>query len=54
MNFGLFDQGEVYSAPGLNAANGSHLSQKRKWILAQELVELIERALHYEEDLGGK
>ena len=26
--------------------NGSHLSQRGKWILAQELTELIERALN--------
>ena len=45
-NLGFFDHGEAYSAPGLMAADGSHLSQRGKQILAQELAGLIERALN--------
>jgi len=44
-NFFL-DHGEVYLAPGLMVQNGSHLSQRVKWILAQELAGLIGRALN--------
>lgn len=39
--------GRFNSAPGLMAANASHLSQRGKWILAQELAGLVERALNY-------
>jgi len=42
-NFGFFDHGEVYKAPGLLATDGVHLSQRGKRILAQELAGLIER-----------
>jgi len=45
-NFGYFNHGMVYSAPGLMAVDGSHLSQRGKWILAQELAGLVERALN--------
>jgi len=45
-NFGFFDHGEVYTAPGLLAAGGSQLSQRGKRILGHELVGLIERALN--------
>lgn len=43
----FFDCGKVYLAPGLMVADGSHLSQRGKWILAQELPRLIERPLNY-------
>ena len=43
-NFAFFDHGALYSAPGLITADGSHLSLRGKWILAQELAGLIERA----------
>lgn len=36
----------VYSVPGLMAADVSHLSQRGKQTLAQELSGLIERALN--------
>jgi len=36
----------VYSVPGLMAADVSHLSQREKQTLAQELSGLIERALN--------
>ena len=39
-NFGFFDHGAVYSAPGLRSADGYHLSQRGKRILAQELADL--------------
>jgi len=42
--FWFFDRGVVYSAAGLRSADGSHLSQRGKWILAQELAGLVERA----------
>ena len=45
-NFGFFDHGVVYSAPGLLSLCGTHLSQREQRILAQELVGLIERALN--------
>jgi len=45
-NFGFFDHGEVYMAPGLLATDGVQLSQKGKRILAHELVGLIERTLN--------
>jgi len=45
-NFGFFDQGEVYTAPGLLATGGSQLSQRGKRILGHELAGLIERALN--------
>jgi len=45
-NFGVFDHGEVYKAPGLLATGASQLSQRGKRILGHELVGLIERALN--------
>ena len=45
-NFGFFDHGAVYSVPGLMAVDGSRLSLREKQILAQELAELVERALN--------
>jgi len=42
---GFFDHGTVYSAPGLMAADGAHLPQRGKGILAQELAGLVEGAL---------
>ena len=42
----FFDCGKVYLTPGLMAADGSHLSQRGKWTLAQELAGLIERTLN--------
>jgi len=42
-NFGFFDHGEVYTALGLLATDGVHLSQRGKQILAQDLAGLIER-----------
>ena len=41
-----FDHGAVYSAPGLMAVDGFHLSERGKWILSQELAGLVERALN--------
>jgi len=46
-NFGLFDQGAIYWAPGLMAAGWCHLSLRGKRILAQELAGLIETALNW-------
>jgi len=45
-NFGFFDHGEVYTAPGLLATSGAQLSQRGKRILGHELAGLIERALN--------
>ncbi|KFQ60646.1 hypothetical protein N334_01172, partial [Pelecanus crispus] len=45
-NFGFLDHGEVYTAPGLLAADGDQLSPKGKRILTHELAGLIERALN--------
>jgi len=45
-NFGFFDHGEVYMAPGLLATDRVQLSQRRKRILTHELAGLIERALN--------
>lgn len=45
-NFVFYDHRVVYSAPGLMAADGSHLSQMGKWILGQVLAGLFERALN--------
>ena len=45
-NFGFFDHGEVYTAPGLLATDGWQLSQREKRILSHELAGLIERALN--------
>ena len=42
---GFFDHGAFYSAPGLRSANGYHLSQRGKWILAQELARLVKRII---------
>lgn len=41
-NFGGFDQGMVYSAPGIMTVDGAHLSPRGKLILAQETAGLIE------------
>jgi len=46
-NFGFFDHGEVYTAPGVLATDGVQLSQRDQRILAHELAGLIERALNY-------
>jgi len=46
-NFGFFDRGEVYTAPGLLATGGLQLSQRGKRILGHELAGLLERALNY-------
>ena len=45
-NLRFFDHEAVYSAPGLRSADGYHLSQRGKWILAQELAGLVERSLN--------
>jgi len=45
-NFGFFDHGEVYTAPGLLETAGLRLSPRGKRILGHELVGLIERALN--------
>ena len=45
-NFGFFDHGAVYLAPGLMAVDGSCLSLRGKQILAQDLAELVEKALN--------
>jgi len=45
-NFGFFDHGKVYTAPGLLATGGTQLSQRGKSILGHELAGLIERALN--------
>lgn len=42
----FFDHGIIYSAPGMTAADRSHLSARGKKILAQELGVLIERYLN--------
>jgi len=46
LNFGFFDHGEAYTAPGLLVTGRSQLSQRRKRILGHELAGLIERALN--------
>ncbi|GAB0208393.1 hypothetical protein GRJ2_003305000 [Grus japonensis] len=45
-NFGFFDNGVAYMAPGLMNPDGIHLSQRGKRIFAQELAGLIDRALN--------
>jgi len=45
-NYGFFDHGEVYMAPGPLATDGGQLSQSGKRILAHELAGLIEKALN--------
>jgi len=45
-NFGFFDHGEVYTAPGLLAPDGVQLSGRGKRILGHKLAGLIERALN--------
>ncbi|GAB0205185.1 hypothetical protein GRJ2_002984100 [Grus japonensis] len=45
-NFGFFDNGAAYTAPGLMNPDGIHLSQRGKRIFAQELAGFIERALN--------
>ena len=45
-NFGFFDHGAVYLAPGLMAADGVHPGERWKRIPAQELLGLIDRALN--------
>lgn len=46
-NFGFFDHGAIFTAPGLLEPDRLHLSVKGKRILAHELAELIERALNW-------
>ena len=41
-NFGVFDHGLIYTAPGLLVTDRVHLSQRGKRILAQELAGLID------------
>lgn len=45
-NFGGFDGGSVYMTESPLATNRAHLSQRGKRILARDLVELFEGALH--------
>ena len=45
-NLRFFDHGVVYLASGLKSADGYHLSQRGKRILAQELAGLVERSLN--------
>jgi len=45
-NFGFFDNGMAYMAPGLLASARIHLSQREKRVFAQELAGLIDRALN--------
>ena len=45
-DFGFFDHGETYSAPGMMAANESSLSLRGRRILAEELAGLIDRSLN--------
>lgn len=45
-NFVFFDHGVIYLAADLMAAVGFHLFQRGKWILAQKLGDLVERALN--------
>jgi len=45
-NFGFFDHGEAYTAPGLLATGRVQLSKRGKRILGHELARLIERALN--------
>ena len=42
----LFVREAVYLAPGLMAVDGSCLSLRGKQILAQDLAELVEKALN--------
>ncbi|XP_054044411.1 uncharacterized protein LOC128904316 isoform X1 [Rissa tridactyla] len=44
--FGFFDHRLLYESPDLLVAGGTHLSQKGKRILGQELARLIDRALN--------
>jgi len=46
LNFGFFDHGEVYTAPGLLATDRVQPSQRGKRILGLELAGLTERALN--------
>lgn len=45
-NFGSFDNGMGYTAPGLLPSGKIHLSQKEKRLFAQEHGEVIDRALN--------
>ena len=45
-DFGFFDHGELYTAPGLLVTDGVQLSQRGKMFLAHELEGLIKRALN--------
>ncbi|TRZ16813.1 hypothetical protein HGM15179_010322 [Zosterops borbonicus] len=45
-NFGFFDHGATFTAPALLEPDGIHLSVKGKRFLAQELADLVERALN--------
>ena len=46
ISFSFFDNGMVYTAPGLLASDGNHLSQREKRVFAHKLVGLIDRALN--------
>lgn len=45
-NFGYFDHGAIYTAPGMMAADASSLSLRGKRVLAEELAGLIDRSLN--------
>ena len=45
-NFGFFDNGMVYTAPGLLASDGIHLSPRGKRVFAHDLAGLIDGALN--------
>lgn len=45
-NSGFFNNRAIYSAPGLMAADESHLSLIGNQILAQEVTKLIERTFN--------
>ena len=45
-NFGFFDHGAIYTAPGTMAADASSLSLRGKRVLAEELAGLIDRSLY--------
>lgn len=45
-NFGFFDHGAIYTAPGMMAADACSLSLRGKRILAEELAGLIDRSLN--------
>jgi len=45
-DFGFFDNGMAYTAPGLLASDEIHLPQRRKRVFAHKLAGLIDRALN--------